>query len=423
LAEDQKNNHIDPLSRKRVVEQEIPTEEPVQETSDFADDADENDGDFGDPDIPFGEDISQLQQQAPQPEQQMANENSEMPGRQPQPPKQSKIGDAKDKIKDLAKDKVKKEVEGKVKQQLLGLLLKNPYVLGTIAVIIGVIILAIILFAVFLKMSNSGASGSTQTVATNPVSDKDWIKQAALLSGDPALKQSVATDSFTELKNNLSKISQETTDVVNKKKIDDLITLITQYQANPTDSLQSDITKALPGVFDVMANPMPVFAGTGKKPLDNITGYNSEPFLKTVGSADTKATSGSAPYLQAKTGLCDAVSLYTDSAKSVYSPIPGTVTSVGLDGLNNNTILIKNGDWEVLIAHIRTSLSQGDMVTTDSIGTVVETAGSFQIQLEASYAGQCVTSTKYDLSLWKKDQTVDYGSYLWGHIIRVLKIG
>lgn len=293
-----------------------------------------------------------------------------------------------------------------------------PIVLAIIIIIL-VIVIAIVIYAVFFRNANSGASGSTPTQAVNPIKDVDWVKQAALLTGDNSLKKEIASDSVTDLKNNLTSISSTTTNVANKNKIETMIVKLNQLQSNPTDTVQTEVIDQLEDIFDILENPMPVFTGRNRKPLNNTTGYNSELHFKSALNPDS-SDYGHTPYFEATN--CDAVDIYTDGEADVYSPLVGKVESVTDDGSGYQKIVIKNGDYEILIANISASVSAGDNITISTIiGKTVSISGFYQVHLEAAYCGACVVTTKYDQYLSKLSGE-DIGAYLWKHIARILNI-
>jgi len=384
---------------------------------------DEEDTESSDSSVPFNEDLSS---ERPEASDQPSQQSGETPPQAPQTAKSPSEPSTTDKIKNLFKNKAKnaaeKDLKKKAIKEILSVILKSPTTWWVIGIVLAILI-GVAIFASMYMIATSPANGSTQPKPVNPVTDANWVKQAAILSGDAALKKEISTDSFADLKENLAEISKNITDTANKKRVDDLILKLTAYQTNPTVALKNEILAMLGDFFDTLENPMPVFTTTGRKPLDNITGYNSDPFNNTTVTKDFKATSGSSPYFQIKDGLGDAVNLYTDKVSPVYSPISGTVSSVSDDGLGHSKIVISNGDWEVLIAHITTTLTAGATITSNtSIGTTAEIGGSFVIQYEMCYCGKPVVSTKYDNYLWQQDMSVDYGSFLWKHMTRILKI-
>ena len=356
-----------------------------------------------------------------------------------------KVADTAQKAKDVVDwaQKGARALAGDVSAmgQLLLKGFKNPktrwlliaFLASTIVLITLGIAVAISFLAGLNGMPNA-VTGHDQPQLVNPSikGDQDVIKQTLALAGD-------RTASTEIIDNGLDKIQQN------------MLTLKDQYSTN-TDSVSVDIVNKIGLVSNsidtLKATKNPANAKTFLTQLTNLDNEIEDTFpvfhqgdatfptkspvltKNLVFNATLHGGSKMRPehvdnhgvFTAYDKGTCDAVDVSADADSLIYPIFAGTVAAVGTDGSDGQRIVIQNGDYRMVYAHLLdVPFSKGAEVRIDqSIGKVKKD----HVQLEAIFQRMCLTTTFGDLldHSKAKPKNENLGGYLWDRIVEKFHI-
>lgn len=305
----------------------------------------------------------------------------------------------------------------------------SPYmpwiILGIVILIIGIAIMSGI-----TADAGTGKAGSTFKKPADPVTDSAAIEKTIIAAGDKETVAKVNDQTFTDIQKQLtqlepsavknsSPISQTT-----KDKITETSTKINQYLAKKDPVLGREIITSVKSILESTNEQAPAIAVKTRLPLETISGFNWElhygtPLRKEMPTEET----GHSTYIYYGEGKADAVDLYTNQSALVYPMFDGQIVNISDDGTGHKKVVIKNGDYELLYAHIdlEKNIGQGTKVTTDkSIGQVATISEQSQLHLELSCGGIPIITTLLDKLNYEQTVGKSWGEFLWTHIKKVL---
>lgn len=326
-----------------------------------------------------------------------------------------------DEIKKKAKEAIKKAAA-----RAWAWIIANAYWIVPVVIAIVVIIIVAIVIFVALNEKKKGA-GISPPQPPNYMDDKDAIVALARKSGDPDIASEVASDVADQMKQNLVLLKDSTTDATLLAEIDTLVLKIEQNQGTMDTAAATGIITDFQTVMLNVANAQaPKLATASVSPLTAIIGYNEEIHFGTPLRKEmpTGSDTGHATYMRNGEGTADAVDLYVATDAPVIAPIAGEIVDLSDDGTGYKKIVIRQGDYELLIAFVKptATLAVGQSVTAgQALGTATEVGGQSQIHLELAYCGKNITLDPVDKILADKEGKA-IGEYLWNRFKDILKI-
>ncbi len=331
--------------------------------------------------------------------------------------------EARKKIIDKLKKKFSKEALAALWKAIL------PYLPWIILAIV-IIVAGIAIMSAIIGDAGTGKAGSTFNKPADPVTDSAAIQKTIMASGDKEAKAKLNNQTFSDIQKQLSQLEASTgTDVSSsnqetKNKIADTSSKIDQYLVNNDPVLGREIITSVKSILESADQQSPIMQAKTRLPLENISGFNWElhygtPLRKEMPSNE----SGHSTYMYYGQGKADAVDLYTNKDTLVYPMFDGQVTNISDDGTGHKKIVIKNGDYEILYAHVDLdkNVGEGTGVTRDkTIGKVATISDYSQLHLELSYCGVPVTTTLLDKIEYEQTEGKSWGEYLWNNMKKVL---
>jgi murein DD-endopeptidase MepM/ murein hydrolase activator NlpD len=300
--------------------------------------------------------------------------------------------------------------------------------------VIGIAIAIIIPFSLLsgLKQSPNPLTGHDQPKLVDPIANQDIIRQTLANAGDTSAAAAIIDSSADKMKQDnlgLRDVYASKTDETSKaivSKIDLLNTSIDTLKASKTPANATAFLTRLSDLDDAIENTFESFhpndAGYPTKmpvPSANLT-FNAE--LHGGSKLRPDHVDNNGVYTAYDQGVCDAVDLSASQTDPVYPIFQGVVADVSSDGADGQKVVIQNGDYRMLYAHLtNVNIKVGDTVNlTTSLGNPKIN----HIQIEAIYRDQCLTTTYSDLidhnkKTPKHDQ---FGGYLWDRIVEKFHI-
>lgn len=300
------------------------------------------------------------------------------------------------------------------------------------------IILAIIILvagiAIMAGISNdagTGKAGSTFNKPADPIADSTAITKTIMASGNKEAKTKINNQTFTDIQKELSALAQTTAPAStlseeNKTKVTDVSTKIDQYLISNDATLGREIIASIEDILKSTDEQAPIIKVQTRLPLDAISNFNWElhygtPMRKELPSKD----GGHGTYMYYGEGKADAVDLYTTPDSLIYPMFSGQVVNVSDDGVGHKKIVIKNGEYELLYAHVDLdkNIGEGTAVSIDkAIGRVAKIEDYTQVHLELSYCGLPIVTTLIDKIDYEQSEGKSWGEYLWNNIKKVLNL-
>lgn len=271
--------------------------------------------------------------------------------------------------------------------------------------------------------------GHTQPQLVNPIENKDVVRQTLALAGDATASSDITDSGLTKAQEGIlttrdqyaSKTDSASLDIVNKI---DLVTAsiatlkATKAPANATAFLDrlAELDDAIEGTFAAFSVDSPTKSPVLTKDLV----FNTE--LHGGSKLRPDHVDNNGVYTAYDQGVCDAVDLSADSDSLIYPIFAGTIINVSDDGTDGKKVVIQNGDYQMLYAHLTdVPFAEGTAVGIDkSIGKVKID----HIQIETIYQHTCLTTTYGDLidHAKVKPRHDNIGGYLWDRIVEKFHI-
>jgi murein DD-endopeptidase MepM/ murein hydrolase activator NlpD len=305
----------------------------------------------------------------------------------------------------------------------------SPYmpwiILGIVTLLIGIAIMSGI-----TADAGTGKAGSTFKKPADPVTDSAAIEKTIIAAGDKETVAKVNDQTFTDIQKQLTQLEPSAVknsspiSKATKDKITETSTKINQYLAKKDPVLGREIITSVKSILESTNEQAPAIAVKTRLPLETISGFNWElhygtPLRKEMLTGET----GHSTYMYYGEGKADAVDLYTNQSALVYPMFDGQIVNISDDGAGHKKVVIKNGDYELLYAHIdlEKNIGQGTKVTTDkSIGQVATISEQSQLHLELSCGGIPIITTLLDKLNYEQTVGKSWGEFLWTHIKKVL---
>lgn len=325
---------------------------------------------------------------------------------------------AQEAIKNIGKTIAKQFTKAAIKA-----FFSNPYtwiVLGAIVLIFLVIVIPLgLLGQVGKDVSGTGKSWSRPT---EPTKDATTIKQALKLGGEQVFISQNVEDGLDKVKSSVTKTKDE---VINQNhpqkneivaKADLTLTSIDLLQSEKTDKNVTNFLNNLKGFLLFFENQLPSYPADRKTrfPVDNPTLiFNTD--LHGGSYQRPEHVDSHGVYTAYDEGACDAFDIAVNYDQIVYPVFGGQIVEKSSDGLGGEKVVIKDGDYEVLIAHLtEVGAKQGDTVSiNDPLGKPLGN----HIHIEAIHQTTCLTTTVSDLiDFSTKDRAHDkIGGYIYDH--------
>lgn len=338
------------------------------------------------------------------------------------------VGGVVDRAKEAAQKKID-EIKKKAKEAIKKAAARFwAWIVANAVWIVPVVIIIIVAIVIFVALyeKNKG-KGKSDPQPPQYMDDKDAIVALARKSGDPDIASEVASDVADQMKQNLVLLKDSTTDTTLLTEIDALVLKIEQNQGTMDTAVATEIITDFQTVMLDVANAQaPKLATASVSPLAAIIGYNEEIHFGTPLRKEmpTGNTTGHATYMRNGEGTADAVDLYVATDAPVLAPIAGEIVDLSDDGTGYKKIVIRQGDYELLIAFVKpaATLVVGQSVTQgQALGTAAEVGGQSQIHLELAYCGKNITLDPVDKILADKEGKA-IGEYLWNRFKDILNI-
>ncbi len=168
----------------------------------------------------------------------------------------SKIGKTAEKVSSAAKG-LKENLEKieKVKKAIafvrnIGLIIANFW---PVIIIVAILLFALVLFTVLYSRANSSpsASGSSMTVAVDPLTDKDLLRKILILSGDSATLNKFSQDQIKSLSGQLTGL-KEFTDDTTDAKIDAVVAKLKVFNPSVNKTDGANIIKEIKAIVGTL---------------------------------------------------------------------------------------------------------------------------------------------------------------------------
>lgn len=305
-----------------------------------------------------------------------------------------------------AQEAIKKAVKAIAKQftkAALKALFSNPYtwiVIGAILLIFFAIVIPFSLLGqVGDKVSGTGKSWHQET---NPTKDTTTIKQVLKLGGEQAIVSKNIEENLDKIKPAIIKAKEDAVSQNHARKdeivtkADITLTSIDLLQSEKTDKNVSTFLDNIKSFVALFENQIPLYPSNQRTrfPLDNPTMiFNTD--LHGGSYKRPEHVDNHGVYTAHDEGSCDAFDIAAEPDKLVYPVFDGQVVERSSDGAGGEKVVIKSGDYEVLVAHLtEVGVKQGDTVTiNDPLGRPTFN----HIHIETIYQSICLTTTTADL--------------------------
>ncbi len=325
------------------------------------------------------------------------------------------VSQVKKYIKDVLK-KITAKVAKAVIQRAAVFLLSNPYGWATLGAIL-LIILGLGLFGYFIGM-NDGRTGITPVEASDPIADQDLINKVLMLTGNEEVRSVLSTELLTRISEYCQPLLNSANQDV-KDKAQQVLNDVSAYYSNSNETTgRTVITRTKELLVLLGDRGIPRFTGPTRVPVDPLIRLNTT--LHGGSYSRREHVNFHGIYIYYDKGTCDAVDLKSNQGSAVYPAFGGRVIRSTSDGHNHRFVVIENGDYRAVYAHIDNAIPEGrDVTINDQIGTI-SSIGHVHFQLE--YKGLCVRTTESDVLDHSNNPNTVWGSYMWTRVKRILNL-
>lgn len=341
-----------------------------------------------------------------------------------------------DAVAEFAKNGVKKATDKVVdgaKAAWTKLLAGGPtvWIIATLS-----IILIIILFVVGLSYMSTISSdkpsitGGTPPQPVKPIEDRELIETLLRLNGDKTVTEKITEEGAKKMTESIEIMKKDATakNLPNASEIikqaDSALSSLTILQSNNTqENAQKflDEAKTLFNLIEdvVLLYPIDTTRRT-RYPIERANKafvFNND--LHGFSFLHKEAVPSHNVYVRDSEGgeHCDAVDVGTEINETVYPIFGGTVENVSTDGSDGQKIMIRDGDYVALYAHLKNvTKKKGDPI---SIEESVGLAKNNNIQIEIVYKEACLVTTHADMIDHASVNGAHdaWGGYLWDRIV------